>query len=275
MSNWEITYPEGLVKYVDFFRNKCFQYEIYDKVVKEYIDEYSKIPVAEICSLGCGTGRNELQFSKMGYTVTGIERNAESLPILENLFEGEKVPMFSIVEADFMKAEELKANLDGNQFDCIVMLSVPLSIDDVKKSVILFEPYLKPGGLIIAPQYFGYDDGFVPQCTLSECDFADNPFQEDCSNREFCVRLNIYKYRDSIIDWTAVYIYYDKNHVLQMNRDHDIIEVLQQNSYVDTLRLDSSSSMELLPIREITECTEEINFPKTSAFIVAWRKKDE
>ena len=272
MNNWEITYPDGLIKYVDFFRKKNFQYEIYDRVVKDYIDEHSKIPVSEICSLGCGTGRHEVQLAKMGYNVVGIERNQESLPILQTLFSNERINTINVIEADFLDKNVLSRKLNGRQFDCIVLLFIPLSIEDVKKIVCLFELYLKEGGLLITNQFFGYEDGFKPQCTLSDCDFANNPFEDESQNCEFCVRLNTYKYRDSIIDWTAVYIFYDNNHCLQMKRDHDIIEVLRHDSYIKTLQLDDSSSMELLPLREVTECTQEMNMPKTSDYIVAWRK---
>lgn len=272
MKHWEITYPAGMVKFVDFFRSKNFQYELYDKVVKEYIDEHSKIPVSKVCSLGSGTGRHEVHLARMGYDVVGIERNLESLPILNALFSKEGLDTIDVIEADFLDSAVLSKKLSDKQFDCIVLLFVPLSLDDVKKVVELFEPHLKTGGLLITNQFFGYEDGFVPQCTLSENDFANNPFQEDGKEAEFCVRLNTYKYRDSMIDWTAVYIYYDDNGCLQMGRDRDILEILHLESYVETLRLENCPSMELLPAREVTECASEMNMPKTSDYIVAWRK---
>ncbi|WP_353852960.1 class I SAM-dependent methyltransferase [Dehalobacter restrictus] len=274
MNSWEITYPDGMVKFVDFFRAKNFQYEVYDKVVKDYLEEHSKISVDKICSLGSGTGRHEVQLAKMGYSIIGVERNQESLPILNALFAKEGISSIEVIEADFLNEEALKAKLTGYQFDCILLLFIPLSIEDVKKVVCLFEPYIKVGGVILTNQFFGYDDGFVPNCTLSECDFADNPFQERSTTSEFCVRLNTFKYGDMIIDWTAVYIYYDNNHCLQMSRDRDIIEVLGHDTYVETLRMANGSSMELLPVREVTECSLEMNMPKTSDYIVAWRKTD-
>ena len=267
--SWEITYPEGLVKFVDFFREKNFDYKNYDRVVKEYLDQYSSIPVKSICSLGCGTGRHEVQLAKMGFEITGIERNTESFHIIKK----EGVAPIEVIEASFLDRERLEDVLSDRKFDAILLLFIPLSIEDVKRVVDIFEKFLKPGGIILTNQFFGYPEGFEPNCTLSDCDFADNPFQERGISNEFSVRLNIYKYNDQIIDWTAVYIYYDSDHTLQMSRDHDIIEVLYKDTYEDTLKLPNCSTMELLPLREVTECSPEMNMPKTSDYIVAWRKK--
>jgi len=272
MDSWEITYPDGLVKFVDFFREKNFQYEVYDKIVLEYLEQHSNIPVKEICSLGCGTGRHELQLTKMGYHVTGVERNLESYPILCTLFENEGIDPIHVIETDFSNEQAIKDKLVGYQFDCILLLFIPLSIKDVKKVVRIVEPYLKTGGIVLTNQFFGYEDGFVPNCTLSDCDYANNPFPKQNKTNEFCIRLNTYQYRDAIIDWTAAYIYYDKNDTLQMNRDHDIIEVLKHDTYIETLQLPDGSPMELLPVRKVTECSPEMNMPKTNDYIVAWRK---
>lgn len=59
-NHWQITYPQGMIKYVDFFRNELFQYEIYDAVVQKYINKYANIEVNKLCALGCGTGRHEV-----------------------------------------------------------------------------------------------------------------------------------------------------------------------------------------------------------------------
>ena len=270
MDSWEITYPAGLVKYVDFFRNKCFYYDEYDLEIIQYISEYSDIPIKTICTLGCGTGRNELRFTKMGYSVTGIERNDESIPIVKRLFETENVPMFNLIKADFMISEELKSAIGDTKFDCILLLSVPLSISDVKKAATIFQPYLRTGGLFIAPQYFGYEKGFVPDCTISESDYAEDPFGTE---QDICLRTNIYKYNDNYIDWTATYIYYDEAHTLQMSKDHDILEILKYDTY--TAQMTINSQFKLLPLKEFQKCSDEINMPKVKACIIGWKKLNE
>lgn len=272
MKSWEISYPDGLVKYVDYFRNKCFHYDEYDAEIIQYFEEYSNIEINSICTLGCGTGRNELRFTKFGYEVTGIERNKESFPILKKLFEYEHERLFNLVEADFMNKEYLYTIFKNKKFDCIMLLSVPLSIDDVKRVVKIFEPLLNTGGLFIAPQYFGYPDGFNPYTSISESEIAENPFG---NKEDFCLRTNIYNYVDSIIDWTSVYVYYDENHTLQMSRDHDILEILRYETYYDILQLNGNSNMKLLPIKEFSNCSDDINMPMVKANIVAWKKDSD
>lgn len=265
-----------MIKYVDFFRNELFQYEIYDAVVQKYMHTHSKIKnVKFLCALGCGTGRHEVQLTKMGYEITGIERNRESFPVVEAVFHENNMEPIKLVEADFFDFELLKTKLHHEQFDCITLLFVPLSIDDTLKLVDIFEYFLKPGGLFISNQFMGYDEGFVPNITLGDNDYAENPLQKDLPyiEREYCVRLNTYKYRGNIIDWTAVYIFTDETGTVRMARDHDIIDVLLKEDYKDRLQ-PNNKKMELLPIYEVNEISADANMPKTTDCIVAWRKKN-
>lgn len=272
--HWQITYPLGMIKYVDFFRNELFQYEIYDAVVQKYIHKYASISVSELCALGCGTGRHEVQLKKMGYEITGIERNSESFPVIEAVFKENGIEPIKLVEADFFNFELLKTKLKPQQFDCITLLFVPLSIEDTIRLVDIFEYFLKPGGLFISNQFTGYDDDFIPNITLCDNDYAENPLQKDLpySEREYCVRLNTYKYRGNLIDWTAVYIFTDETGTVRMERDHDIIDVLLKDDYIRRLT-PTNNAMELLPLYEVNEISADANMPKTKDCIVAWRKK--
>ena len=273
-NQWQITYPSGLIKYVDFFRNELFQYELYDAVVQNYIKKYSYLNVKKLCALGCGTGRHEIQLKKMGYDIIGIEINRESFPVIEAVFRENGVEPITLVEADFFDIELLKTKLKPQQFDCITLLFVPLSIEDTVKLVDIFEYFLKPGGLFVSNQFTGYDDGFVPNVTLCDNDYAENPLQKDLPyrDREYCVRFNTYKYRENLIDWTAVYIFTDETGIVRMERDHDIIDVLLKNDYKNRLK-PNNEAMELLPLYEVNEISADANMPKTKDCIVAWRKK--
>lgn len=270
---WQITYPEGMVKYIDFFRDELFQYAVYDQAIQQYINKYSNIEVQNICSLGCGTGRHEIELTKMGYNVIGVERNSESIPVVKSLFMSKNVNCIPVVEANFFDVDDLKKNFKPNQFDSILLLFVPLSIADTVKLAGIFEYFLKPGGLFISNQFLGYEEGFIPNVTLSDNDYAENPFQKHLpyEKREYCVRFNTYKYMDNIIDWTAVYLFNDGGQ-LKMIRDHDIIDVLLKGSYENRLQSDNPN-LELLPFYEVTEIRPEANMPKTEDCIVAWRKK--
>lgn len=273
-NHWQITYPSGMIKYVDFFRNELFQYEVYDAVVQKYIQEYSYLDVKKLCALGCGTGRHEVQLTKMGYDITGVERNRESFPVIEAVFRENGVEPIKLVEADFFDFELLKTKLKAQQFDCITLLFVPLSIEDTVKLVDIFEYFLKPGGLFISNQFTGYDDGFIPNITLCDNDYAENPLQKNLPyrEREYCVRLNTYKYRNNLIDWTAVYIFTDETGTVRMERDHDTIDVLLKDNYEHRLT-PKNEAMELLPLYEVNEISADANMPKTKDCIVAWRKK--
>lgn len=273
-NHWQITYPEGAIKYVDFFRNELFQYRVYDAVVQQYIQRYANIEIKNMCALGCGTGRHEMEFKRMGYEITGIERNSESFPVVQAVFQQNGIEPINMVKADFFNFELLKTKLKPQQFDCITLLFVPLSIPDTLKLVDIFEYFLKPGGIFISNQFMGYPDGFKPNITLSDNDYAENPLHKDLpfAEREYCVRLNTYKYNGNIIDWTAVYIYSDKNGNLRMVRDHDIIDVLIKDNYKERLVSDNHN-MEFLPIYEVHEINDDANIPKTTDCIVAWRKK--
>lgn len=272
-NHWQITYPQGMVKYIDFFREELFQYEIYDRVIKQYIEKYTQIDVKSICSLGCGTGRHEIEFKKMGYDVIGVERNSESFPIVESMFDSHGVERIKMIEADFFSADLLRQRFDPQQFDCILLLFVPLSIEDTVRLAEIFKYFLKPGGLFITNQFLGYDEGFIPNVTLCDNDYAENPFQKNLpyQEREFCVRLNTYKYMENIIDWTAVYIFTSEDGQVKMMRDHDIIDVLFRDSYEKRLKT-QNEGMELMPLYEVTEIRSEANMPKTTDCIVAWRK---
>ena len=273
-NHWQITYPSGMIKYVDFFRNELFQYPVYDVVVQRYIQKYSSLDVKKLCALGCGTGRHEVQLKKMGYDITGVERNRESFPVVEAIFRENGVEPITLVEADFFDFELLKTKFKPQKFDCITLLFVPLSIEDTIKLVDIFEYFLKPGGLFISNQFIGYDDGFIPNITLCDNDYAENPLQKDLPyrDREYCVRFNTYKYRENLIDWTAVYIFTDETGTVRMERDHGIIDVLLKDSYEHRLT-PKNDAMELLPLYEVNEISADANMPKTKDCIVAWRKK--
>lgn len=274
VENWQITYPDGMVKYVDFFRNELFQYHIYDAVVKKYINNHAKIDVNKICALGCGTGRHECELRRMGYDITGVERNKESFPVIEAVFKQNGIEPITMIEADFFNFELLKSKLKHEQFDCITLLFVPLSISDTMKLVDIFEYFLKPGGLFISNQFMGYKDGFIPNISLSDNDYAENPLQTQLpfNEREYCVRLNQFKYNENIVEWVAVYIFTDENGTVRMARDHDIIDVLLKDNYRDRL-IPQNDKMELLPIYEVHEINDNANIPMTTDCIVAWRKK--
>ena len=88
------------------------------------------------------------------------------------------------------------------------------------------------------------------------------------SKREYCVRLNTYKYRENIIDWTAVYIFTDDTGVVRMARDHDIIDVLMKDSSKERLQV-KNHLMELLPLYEVNELSNDDNMqqPKDMSLI--------
>ena len=50
-THWEVGYPNGLIKIIDYFRMKYFQYDIFDQVIDKYVKKYCKSNGKVICSL--------------------------------------------------------------------------------------------------------------------------------------------------------------------------------------------------------------------------------
>lgn len=266
--SWEVSYSEGLVKYIDYFRKKYFQYDVFDTVIEGYIKKNIKTNGKKICSLGSGTGRHEVELSKLGYEVIGLERNAEAVKLSREYVE-ECNANVKIMQCDFLKKDELDRVMEKiGQVDIVVLLLIPISISDYAVAANNMAKWIKPGGVFVSDN-FGYEDDIDTSRLVIESDVevADNP-----NGDGYAVRMNYYEYRGNLINWDAIYFYHDENNQLRMNRDHDILDVVPEEEGVDPLNLDKND-FERLPNYRVTECEAGLNPPHLYEYLVGWRKK--
>jgi len=74
------TYDEKYAKYYDMF-NKGKDYSKECDFLEEIFKRYSKLSIKTILDLGCGTGLHDLELSKRGYEVTGLDLSKEMIEI--------------------------------------------------------------------------------------------------------------------------------------------------------------------------------------------------
>lgn len=268
--SWDVTYPDSLMKYIDRFRIKYFRYEIYDAVLANYIQEHLRSSDVELCSLGCGTAHHEIELAKHGYKVTGVDQHGESLDLGKQHVKAAGVEV-TLVECDIMNEDSVRRAFNGleNHFDVIVMLLIPLSIDDHDQAFKVLTPYLKKGGLFVT-SLFGYNSS-LPDIARTDAGFETSDIEvADLEDGEgFIVRMNSHRYTEKVIYWDAVYVYQESGN-LCMKRDHDILEVTEEGSGKDPFNL--GAKFTLLPTRRITECGPGLTPPYVYEYLSAWRK---
>lgn len=266
--SWQVGYPNGLIKYIDFFRKKYFQYEVLDVVIDNYIKKHIHTSGKKICSLGSGTGRHEVELAKLGYEVIGLERNEESVNIANQYIEECNVNV-RIIKCDFMIKEDVdRVMSEIGPVDIVALLLVPISISDYAKAANNLADWIKPGGVFVTDN-FGYTVDVDPKRLMfaSNVEVANSPDGDD-----YAVRMNYYEYKDNIVNWTAIYLYHDDDGKLNMKKDHDVLDVYPEQEGVDPLELDSNI-FELLPNHKVTECDESLCPPYLYEYLIGWRKR--
>ena len=270
MDSWQVGYPDGLVKVIDLFRKKYFQYDVLDSVIAKYIQTHCRSRGKRICSLGSGTGRHEVELAKLGYEVIGLERNKESVEISRKYIESCGVDV-AIYECDFLIKEDVDRVMSTvGAVDICALLLIPISIKDYSKAAQNMSAWIKKGGLFVADN-FGFLESNFCSDTLK---IAHNvEVVETPDGKDFAVRMNYYEYRGNLIHWDAVYLY-NENGQLKMNRDHDILDVIPEEMSDTCLEL-SEQEFELLPNYRVIECEEGLCPPHLYEYIIGRRKRGE
>jgi len=265
--HWEVTYPQGLMKYVEYFRMKNYQIEPYNEALAKYIGKHSLSSGSRICSLGCGTGIREFDLMKRGFEVVGIERHEESIEMAKQSIIANGLNI-DLITCDILEFDEVDKKLRGQEpFDAVIMIAIPLSIADHAKIAQHFAKYIVTGGVFVIGLW-GYTKDIPTQGDYaSYVEVATSPNDDD-----FAVRLNYYEYAGNIIKWDAVYLYRDPNGYVRMARDHDILEVTPERDGVDPLETDKEL-FEQLPIYRVTECHPKMLPPYIYDYLIGWRKK--
>jgi len=264
--DWEVNYPKGIVRYIDYFRKKYFQYDIFDNVVCDYIKEHSKTGGNVICSLGSGTGRHEVELEKLGYHVIGLERNDESVKLAKQYIQDCNSTV-EIIKCDFLDKDQVDSVMRKiGKVDAVVLLFIPISISSYSIAAKNMSSWLNKGGVFVADN-FAYEQGFDDSDLKieSNIEVADSP-----DKKEYAVRLNYYEYKDNIVNWDAIYFYYDEDGKLCMKRDHDILDIIPENNS-DPLSL-NLNDYKILQNRVVTECDECIAPPHLYEYLIGRRK---
>lgn len=267
--SWQVTYPEGVVEYLDLFRDKYLQYEVFDPILHKYIQEHKRSDGNRICSLGAGTGRHEIDMVKFGYDVVGLERDKRSVEIANELFgmNGVKVDMRV---CDFLKPEEIdKVCGEIPKFDAIILLFIPISMYDYHRALENLKKYLKPGGVFIT-NCFGYREIIDRDKKVLRSDI------EVINGKELdklIVRLNYYEFEKDIVNWDAIYLVPDEDGVVRMKKDHDILTVSPEEEVEDPIEV-NPEEFEILPNYKIIECNDSMTPPCLYEYLVGRRLRN-
>ena len=269
--NWEVSYPSGLIKYIDYFRQKNMHYDKYDEVLVSYIKQYKKSSGNRICLLGSGTGTRGYDLSKRGHYVVGIERHKESVDIATNRYKNQENLEF--LQGDFLDFNEMERVLSSiPPFDVVAMLAIPLSMKDHAIVGQFFSRYLVSGGLFVTALW-----GWTEEVDLDQeeenydIEFATNP----SNDQDFAVRINHFRYifHKNIIEWNAFYLYPEKDGFARLVRDHDLLEVVpsfKENDF-DPLGLEKEGYYEVLPPLLMTGYVE--TPPYVFEYLIGWRRR--
>jgi len=265
--HWEVTYPQGIMRYIEYFRLKNNQVEKYDTALAKYIKTHCRSSGFRICSLGCGTGEREIDLANRGFEVVGIECHEESVAIANQSVVTSKANV-DLITCDILEFDEIDKILHNKKlFDAVIMIAVPLSIVDHARVVRHFAKYITTGGMFVTGLW-GYTRDIPREGDYaSYIEVATSPTKDD-----FAVRLNYYEYTGNIIKWDAVYLYRDLNGHVRMERDDDILEVTPEQDGTDPLDTDEEL-FEQLPTYRVTECHPKMLPPYVYEYLIGWRKK--
>lgn len=261
--SWQVSYPEGVVEYLDLFRDKYLQYDVFDPLLHQYIQKYKTSKGNRICSLGAGTGRHEIDMVNFGYDVVGLERDQRSVEIANELFEIHNVSV-NMQVCDFLKPEEVhRVCAPMEKFDVIILLFIPISTYDYHRALDNLKQYLNPGGIFIT-NCFGYREDIDRQKKVlrSDIEVLKNP-----KNDQMIVRLNYYEFENDIVNWDAIYLVPDEKGNVTMKKDHDILSVCPEEEVKDPIFVDEEE-FEILPNYKITECNDSMTPPALYEYLV-------
>ncbi|HPE95190.1 MAG TPA: class I SAM-dependent methyltransferase [Bacillota bacterium] len=132
---------DALAAWYDAFSDPDY-YSAYADFVNKTIRERSKIPVADILDLGCGTCRLSVLLEKLGYSMVCVDRSAQMLSHARNASS-----TLLLIEQD-ITAFELYGTVQ-----CVVStldtLNYLLTYSELEKVFALVANYLESGGLFI------------------------------------------------------------------------------------------------------------------------------
>lgn len=189
-NTWKVTYPEDCIKYIEAFRRHYWDHQGTCKLLDEFFSQQGN--VQSVCELGSGAGTNLMYLDDYGYQCFGYDSNQESILLSQKRAESnEKNIEFNLL--DFSK------NLPNCQFDAVVSLFVPISLEDMEKLAQSCSQILKPGGyfacmlLAVLPEFEA-----IPEHNVTNTEFLE-------VDGTSVIRFNYYKKYGHQIQYDGVY----------------------------------------------------------------------
>ena len=110
-----------------------------DGYCRDNVEEFVQGKNLEICEIGCGNGQNLIKFQNKGFTVWGIEPDADArelaLESLTNIFDG--------------TVDNLPQAITDRKFDIVLMSHVLEHFLDINAAIINAKNLLKEDGILI------------------------------------------------------------------------------------------------------------------------------
>lgn len=134
------------------YRDKDYAGEV--QFVHQLIQRYR--PGAKtILNLGCGTGRHDFEFARLGYTVTGIDISPEMLEVA-----GKRLAAYNDQNTNLMFIEDdIRTARLHKKFDVVVSLfhvmGYQATNDDLQAAFTTAKTHLESGGLFLFDCWYG------------------------------------------------------------------------------------------------------------------------
>ncbi|MBS3091801.1 methyltransferase domain-containing protein [Candidatus Pacearchaeota archaeon] len=144
----EKAFDMDYAKYYDIF-NQGKNYEQEAEFLDRVFKKYSKNQIKTILNLGCGTGMHDIELSKEGYSVMGLDLSADMIEIAKSR---------NIPNTEFVVGNMSNFSLNNKFGACISMFATfgyQLENKDIKSSFECIKNHLLPGGLVIIEVWNG------------------------------------------------------------------------------------------------------------------------
>lgn len=145
------TFADYAYYYDLFYGDKDYQSEA--QFVKQLIETYLKKNLKKVLSMGCGTGRHDIELAKMGYGVTGIDISSSMIEIAKKnaLKEFDLSVQFEV--------SDIRTYISKQKFDVAVSLFHVMSYqnknEDLLAAFSTANRSLKRGGGMIFDVWYG------------------------------------------------------------------------------------------------------------------------
>lgn len=133
-----------------FYRDKDYAGEA--KIVNEIIEKYGKQNYEKrILNIGCGTGRHDLEFNKLGYKIHGIDLSDDMISIAKKNTLDDEAFLYEVQDARDFKVKE--------PYDIITSLFHVMSYqntnEDLNRVFSCVNKALNRGGIFVFDAWYG------------------------------------------------------------------------------------------------------------------------